>query len=258
MSHGEKYSILLMRDDGRTFRWRVSLFFFRTLCCIIVLLPLLLGGAGWLAWTLYKGNVAINIQLQQLEQENTTLSSVLTRLSNLERLLNMPDGVKQLALQSQQSMLKAEALNALPPAIPHQSNIDDQNQEDAISLEAGESPQFSAAPDVDMRLVGVENVFARRVGNSLRVTLDLINTQQKNQLGGYVSCAIKGTDGTKFLLEIPRDVAAFRINRFKRAVLAPVLPEAVRGLPALTLVIEVHLEDRGVVYRSEYPVEQSP
>jgi hypothetical protein len=107
-----------------------------------------------------------------------------------------------------------------------------------------------------MKLIGVENVHARRLGDTLRIVLDLHNSQQKNQLTGYVSCSIKNAGGDPLLLEIPRDVASFRINRFKRAVLAPALPAAVRSIPALTVTIEIYLEERGIVYRNEYPVDQ--
>jgi hypothetical protein len=259
MSSGEKYSLLLMRDDGRTMRWRVGLRFFRTLCFAVALMPLLLGGAVWLAWRLYEDNAAVNAQLLRLEQENATLSATLKRLANLEQLLDMPDSAKLLALQNQQAKLKAAEHGAPTPEVPPQESIKEQNQGDAISLEAAPPPpQPSSIPSVDMRLIGVENVHARRLGNSLRIALDLINSQQKNQLGGYVSCTVKGAGGESVVLEISRDVSSFRINRFKRAVFAPALPAAMRNLPALTVLIEINLEERGVVYRNEYPVENAP
>jgi hypothetical protein len=107
-----------------------------------------------------------------------------------------------------------------------------------------------------MKLVGVENVHARSLGDKLRIALDLHNSQQKNQLIGYVVCTVKSPGGESSLLEIPKDVAAFRINRFKRAVFVPVLPAAIRSLPTLTVTIEINLEERGIVYRNEYPVER--
>jgi hypothetical protein len=253
MTPGEKYSLLLMRDDGRTLRWRVGLRFFRALCFIGVLLPLLLGGAGWLAWLLYEDNADLNTQLRQLEQENKSLSAALKRLSNLEHLLAMPETPKLLAVQSQQAKLKAAEQSAPPSEVPPQESAKDSSQGDAISLEAVPSSQVSANPSVDMKLIGVENVQARRMGDKLRIMLDLHNAQQKNQLAGYVVCTIKSVEGENVLLDIPRDVASFRINRFKRAVFVPVLPAALRGLPALTVLIEIHLEERGVVYRNEYP-----
>jgi len=256
MSSGEKYSLLLMRDDGRTLRWRVGLRFFRVLCFTIALLPLLLAGAGWLVWMLHEDKTALNAQQRQLEQENKTLSAALKRLSNLEHLLDMPDNAKLLALQSQQAMLKGAEQSAPPPEVPPQENAKDQNQADAISLEAVPSSQVSSIPAIDMKLIGVENVHAHRLGDKLRIALDLHNTQQKNQLAGYVVCTVKSLGGENFLLEIPKDISSFRINRFKRAIFAPTLPVAVRNLPALTVMIEINLEERGVVYRNEYPVEQ--
>jgi len=257
MNAGEKCSLLLMRDDGRTRRWRISLRLFRVLCFTVALLPLLLGGAGWLAWLLYEYNTELIAQQHALHQDNKTLNAELARLSNIEHLLALPDNAKLLALQSQQSRIKAAEQGAEPPDSPPQENPKEQNQGDAISLDASTSPlQLSSTPTVDMKLIGVENVHARRMGNALRIVLDLHNAQQKNQLGGYVSCSIKNTEGENLLLEVPKDVASFRINRYKRAVLAPVLPPAVRSLPVLTVTIEIHLEERGIVYRNEYPIEQ--
>jgi hypothetical protein len=256
MTPGEKCSLLLMRDDGRVIRWRISLRFFRALCFTAVLLPLLLGGAGWLAWTLRQDNTALNAQQVQLEQENLALSTELTRLANLGHLLDMPENAKLLALQSQQTRLRAAEQDEAPLEFPPQENIKDKNQGDAISLEATPSPQPSSSPSVDMRLIGVENVHARRLGDKLRIALDLHNSQQKSQLAGYVVCTVRSLAEENILLEIPKEVAAFRINRFKRAVFAPTLPAAVRGLSTpLTILIEINLEERGVVYRNEYPVE---
>ena len=257
MSADEKCSILLMRDDGRTRRWRISLRVFHVLCFTAVLMPLLLGGAGWLAWIVYKHNTELTAQQYALEQENKTLNTAMKRLSNIEHLLDMPDNAKLLALQSQQAKLKAAEQSAAPLDVPPQEKAKEQNQGDAIGLDATTTPsQPPAAPTVDMRLIGIENVHVRRLGDRLRIVLDLHNSQQKNQLAGYVSCSIKNPEGENLLLEIPRDVASFRINRFKRAVLVPALPAAVRNLPALTVTIEIHLEERGIAYRNEYPVEQ--
>jgi len=256
MSSGEKCSLLLMRDDGRTNRWRISLRLFRALCLTGALLFLLLGGSGWLIWTLYADNAALNTQLLQLDQENKTLSAARNRLSILEQLLDMPENAKLLALQSQQTRLKAAELDATPSDVIPKENTKDQNQEDAISLEAGPSSQFSSAPTVDMKIIGVENVHARSQGDKLRIVLDLYNPQQKNQLIGYVICTVKSPEGESAVLDISKDIASFRINRFKRAVFAPVLPAAMRSLAVLTVVIEINIDDRGTVYRNEYPVER--
>ena len=259
MNSNEKYSLLLMRDGGPPIRWRVSRRFFHALCITVVLLPLLLGGAGWLAWTLYKLNTELSVQQHELEQENKTLNAELQRLSKIEHLLALPESAKLLAVQQQQAKINATAQSAASLEVlqvPPQENVKDQSEGDAISLDTAESPQPSSGPSVDLRLVGVENVHIRRQGDSLRIALDLLNSQQRAQLSGYVSCSIQDEAGENLLLEVPRDVASFRINRFKRAILAPALPAAVRSLPALTVIIEVHLEERGVVYRNEYPVDQ--
>ena len=249
------YSLLLMRDNGRAYRFRFGLRLFRALCGTALLLPLLLGGIGWLGWHLYHDNAVLNGQLRRLEEENKTLTSTIRRLSNLERLLDMSENAKLSALQSQQAKLKAAAQGPMPLEVPPPENPKDQTQ-DAILLDVAQSPQASATPAVDLKSVGVENLRIRRQGTTLHVALDLHNILQKSQIGGQVSCILKGPTGESFLLELPKDVSVFRISRFKRVSFATPLPTVARGFAASTLILEISLEERGIVYRNEYPVEQ--
>jgi hypothetical protein len=254
MTADANYSLLLMRDDGRIYRWRIGLRLFRVLCCIGLLLPLLLGGLGWLAWRLYQDNAPLNAQVLRLEDENRTLGATIRRLANLEQLLDLSENAKLSALQSQQAKLKAAA-QPPPLEVPPQENPKDQTQ-DAILLDASQMPQTPPPPAVDLKCVGIENLQIRRQGNTIRVALDLHNILQKSQIGGQVACILKGSAGESFLLEIPKDVSTFRISRFKRIGFATPLPATARNLAAPTLVLEISLEERGIVYRNEYPVEQ--
>ena len=249
------YSLLLMRDNGRAYRFRFGLRLFRALCGTALLLPLLLGGVVWLGWRLYEDNAALNGQLRQLEEENKTLSATIRRLSNLERLLDMSENAKLSALQSQQAKLKAAALGPAPPEVPPQENPKDQTQ-DAILLDGAQQPQAPSIPAVDLKSVGVENLQIRRQGNTLRIALDLHNILQKNQIGGQVTCILKGSAGESFLLEVPKDVGVFRISRYKRIGFTSPVPAAARNLAAPTVILEISLEERGIVYRNEYPIEQ--
>jgi hypothetical protein len=256
MSTGAYYSLLLMLDDGHAHRWRIGRRLFRVLCCISVLLPLLLGGAGWLLWHLYQDNAGHHIQQRQLEEENKTLAATIRRLANLEQLLTMSENARQSALQNQQAKLRAAEQSAPPPETPPQENPKDRNQGDAIGLDGTQPAQPAPIVAVDLKCVTVENVQTRRQGNNLRISLDLLNALQKNQIGGHVACTLKSPTGEIFLLEIPRDIASFRISRLKRAVFAPVLPVAARNIPALSLVLEITLEEWGIVYRNEFPIDQ--
>ncbi|MDR0466331.1 MAG: hypothetical protein LBH94_03125 [Deltaproteobacteria bacterium] len=254
MTADDRYSLLLMRDNSRAYRWRIGLRLFRAMCCTIILMPLLLFGACWVIWLLYQDNAAVQSQLRHLEEENQTLSSMIKRLSNLEQLLDMSENAKLSALKNQQAKLRAAEQSAPPLEVPPPENPKDQNQGDAISLDALPPPS-SANPTVDLKCVGIENFLARRQAGNLRISLDLHNILQKSQIGGYVSCTLKSATGEIIALDIPRDVAAFRISRFKRFVFSPTLPAAQRNTAAPTLVLEITLEERGVVYRNEYLVE---
>jgi len=250
-------SLLLMRDDGRIYRWRIGLRMFYVLCGVLLLLPLLVGIAGWLTWSFHQDNAPLHAQVRRLEDENRTLHITIRRLANLEQLLDLSENAKLSALQNQQAKRKSAEQSAAPPEVTPQEYAKEPYPGDITGQDAATPPPPTAIPSVDLKNVVVENVQVRRQGNNLRVTLDLLNALQKNQIGGNVNLTLKSASGEIFLLEIPKDVASFRISRLKRAVFVPALPAgAVRNLATSTLVIEIALEERGVVYRNEYPIEQ--
>ena len=248
MTPGEKCSLLLMRDDGRTLRWRMSLRLLCALAASLALLLPLLGAACWMVWDLHREKNAINLQLNQLEQENTHTVAELKRLSRLEHLLALPTAASMQAIQAQQAknrMLGDSGAQA-DTGLQAESTPQDPNEQ------AGQG----STNNIDLKMIGVENVHARLLaGNKVRINIDLLNTQQKNQLAGHVICLIKNAQNDSKTLEIPNDIASFRINRFKRAVFVPVLPESMRKQPGLMVIIEIQLDERGLVYRNEFPVD---
>lgn len=251
----EKCTFMLLHDDGRSISRRATLRSVRLLCAAIALLPPLLGAACWFAWKLHKENDALEAVGLQLEQENSRLSAELNRLSNLEQLLEMPDNAEQLALRTQQA--RNRAAEQPQPVAPPSETPAAQEQKDASKPEPGSSdgPPLSS-PSVDMKVIGVENVHARLLpGDKVRIALDLHNNQQKSQLTGHVACIGKTAQGDIYPLEISKEISSFRINRFKRAVFAPRLPASARASTS-TVIVEIHIEDRGVVYRNEFPIER--
>ena len=250
MTPGEKCSLLLMRDDGRTMRHRMSLRLLCALCVFIALLPPLLGAACWLAFELHRENSAINLQLNQLEQENHNTVAELKRLSKLEHLLAMPDTASMQALNAQQAKNRMQEQEAA-------AQSENNTQADAAADKNTTTQPAQTADNVDLKLIGVENVHARLLaGNKLRIHLDLLNAQQKGQLVGRVVCLARNADGASEALDIPKDLASFRINRFKRAVFMPALPESMNKQPGLVVVVEILLDEQGLVYRNEFPVEK--
>lgn len=249
----EKCTLMLMRDDGRSWRRRITVRSFCIFCALLALMPPLLAGAFWGVRQLCRSNAQLETRISELEQENAGIHSELTRLANLEQLLEMPGNAELFALQMQLAKNKAAEQTASLQESPPSREAKDQSRNDAASAEGAPA---AVSPAVDRGLISVENVHARFVsGDKLRIALDLHNSQQKRQLAGYVACSVKNLRGEIQPLEIPKDVANFRINRFKRAVLAPRLPAAMRT-PSLTVIVEIHLEDQGVVYRNEFLVER--
>jgi hypothetical protein len=258
MSRSERCTLLLMRDDGRIMRCRVSFRFFRVLCVVLALMFPLAGGLCLLVRELYQANQDLDARFLRMEQENLSLAAQVQRLSNLEQVLEMPAAAVRLALQSRQAKNRAAAVQDAA-ATPAQESPPPGEQKDAGQVpEAAATttePSPSSFPPVDMGLIGVENVHIRSMsGDKLRISLDLQNAQQRGQLAGHVACSAKSKNEI-YPLEISKENAAFRINRFKRALFIPQLPVAVRNAD-FTVIVEIHFEERGLVYRNEFPVER--
>ena len=239
----EYCTLLFMRDGGQPLRFRMR---FRRLCGICVLIALLFPLAVItfrLAWKWHATIDELQMQVHLLEQERDRISVELVRLAHLKDFLEMPDNAARLALRMQQTGAKeAEQLPEMPL------------QEQALETPAREAAGV-ATPTVDMSLVGVENVQARLLpGYKMRIAMDLRNPQQKNHLIGHVVCAVKNTQGDIMPLEIAQDVAELRLNNFKRAVFVSTLPSAMRNTN-ISVLVEIHLEERGLVYRNEFPAE---
>ncbi len=91
MMTDEKYSLLLMRDDCRVRRLRVSPLSLRLLTISLVLLPLLAAFGVWAGFSFWQANRALVGQNQSLDRELKEARVELERLSNLESLLRSSD-----------------------------------------------------------------------------------------------------------------------------------------------------------------------
>ncbi|MGJ3523298.1 hypothetical protein ACR4XJ_09710 [Nitratidesulfovibrio sp. D1] len=115
MMTDEKYSLLLMRDDCRVRRLRVSPLSLRLLTISLVLLPLLAAFGVWAGFSFWQANRALVGQNQSLDRELKEARVELERLSNLESLLRSSDPEELRAL------LGSAALASPPVPAPDQA-----------------------------------------------------------------------------------------------------------------------------------------
>lgn len=283
MMTDEKYSLLLMRDDCRVRRLRVSPLALRLLTISLVLLPLLAGFGVWAGFSFWQANRALVNQNQSLDRELKEARVELERLSNLESLLRNSDP------EELRSLLGSAALASPPapsPAAPGDANGTGDGvvavPGQANGLTAGQaSAEAAGANGTDARVPAaasqavaaavadspgearealstgearVDNVAVRHgSGKRLRINFDLTNPDPKKQLGGQALLSVVAADGRILPLKADPDTIRFQISRFKKMVTTTPLPEGMAPTDVQTLVVELEAEGR-IIYREQFPV----
>lgn len=259
----DKYSLLLMRDDGRVKRIRLTRTSLRLVIVAAILLPLLTAGSLWLGFTSWRHHATLVAENLTLGQELKAARVAVERLGNLEKILQKQDPEQLQTLLGNISIRQqAENRPAPPSAIAPQPSPAD-NLEATIPADAGadngpDIAEAEAAPNIAAVSTGaakIDNVSARLLPDGkVRVTLDLTNADPKHQLLGTVNLALLAPDNTSVSLAPPQDSVDFRISKFKKVVATAPLPETLRADQVRTLVVEV-IADSKTIFRDTFVVQ---
>lgn len=290
MMTDEKYSLLLMRDDCRVRRLRVSPLALRLLTVSLVLLPLLAAFGVWAGFSFWQANRALVSQNQSLDRDLKEARVELERLSNLESLLRSSDPEELRALLGSAALASPPAPapakqgdangagDGVVPATPVPGGAQGGAQVAAQSPPAGADAPLAGAdarvPDAASQAVAaavadtpgearealstgearVDNVAVRHgSGKRLRINFDLTNPDPKKQLGGQALLSVMAADGRILPLKVEPDTNRFQISRFKKIVTSAPLPDGLAPADVQTLVVELEAEGR-IIYREQYPV----
>lgn len=279
MMSDEKYSLLLMRDDCRVRRLRVSPLALRLFTVSLVLLPLLAAFGVWAGFSFWQANRVLAGQNQSLDRDLKDARVELERLSNLESLLrgSDPEELRALlgsaALGSPPAPDKAGGVSDAEggmPASPAQNRGGAANATKAASSDGAEAPVPGAASQAVAAAVAdtpgearvalntgearVDNMVIRHgSGKRLRVSFDLTNPDPRKQLTGRAVLFLQTADGRVLPLQVEPDTNRFQISRFKKIVTLAPLPEELAPTDVHTLVVELQAEGR-IIYREQYPV----
>lgn len=282
-----KLTLILMHDDGKTHRLRISRKFFLFLTVLLLLLPIL-GGlgiwTGWEAWTAW----------QSFDQERGKMQSELDdwrmraeRLGNIVKLAGLPlppDGGPPPVMTSSSTSSPVVAVadaprenkasvnatsevmaatNATSPTTPASSSTNS-TQPPSAELPAAPAAPAEASPSSDPRddeennldhqVVRLENVVSRvQGGRKLRITFDLYNAKpMAGQVGGKFTISLIDSNGK--ILPLEHDDGTFRISRFKKVALQAALPDSVTAADNAALLISVVVDDETVLQKI-YQVE---
>ncbi len=289
MMTDEKYSLLLMRDDCRVRRLRVSPLALRLLTVSLVLLPLLATFGVWAGFSFWQANRALMSQNQSLDRELKEARVELERLSNLESLLRGSDPEELRSLLGSAALASPPAPAPATPgdangagdgvvAVPGQANGQAQGQtanqpstsasgslangadarvpdaaSQAVAAAVADSPG-EAREALSTGEARVDNVAVRHgSGKRLRINFDLTNPDPKKLLAGQAVLSVQAADGRILPLKVDPDTIRFQISRFKKMVTSAPLPDGVAPADVQSLVVELESEGR-IIYREQYPV----
>ena len=276
MSPVNKYSLILMHDDGRTRRLRVRAGFFRLLVALLVFLAVA-GGVGiWIGWQAWQYRQTWQEDRYNLERELAECKVRLERLSNMEALyersrmavVSVPPGEAVQSPPSHEASAASLPANAAPgatsagvstsgaslPGTP--ANAGGAASNATLPAENLGAPSTGSEEHVavDTGVVRVENVVARLDDRRrLRVSVDLYNGDAAGQqISGKVVFTLLDADGQEY--PISSDDMLFRIVRFKKMVISSALPSGVADAENAAIRVEVFVDDKLEFLRID-PVE---
>lgn len=93
-----KYSIIFMRDGGKTHRLRLGSTLLHVLLIILVVVPLVAAASLALNWKLYRDSLALRAENTALQRKVESNAQTAARLANLEQFLRKtdPEGLGEL------------------------------------------------------------------------------------------------------------------------------------------------------------------
>lgn len=261
MSTSSKFSLILLHDDGRTIRIRMTRGMYRILIIGLVISPLLglfglwIGYEGWRslrAWQGEKTTFQTRIDALRVQVE---------RLSALEALIDPKPAARVVgparvasAAASQAGVPDAAKPEPAKPDPPAALPVQEAGN-NAPRVAAENAPERSEA--VNTGVIRVENLRAALVDQQrIRAGADLYAANANGrQLGGRVLFSLLTADGRRYPLA--NEDAAFRISRFKKVATLSPLPLPAADLKNVSIVVEVLVGDE-LVYRNFCPIEERP
>ncbi|MDE5832542.1 MAG: hypothetical protein K2H64_06095, partial [Desulfovibrio sp.] len=207
---------------------------------IVVCLPFVCAALGAQCWNLWTENRRLVADMERFETESQAAAARADRLEKFEKILDED------TVEGREAVLRKLAHNDAPPP--------DENQAPS-AMEEG--PGHQDFPAIDTGRVKVSNVQARITpGNRVRLALDLRNPDNEKLLSGEILATLVTARGEEYpLVFAPAEMANFRINRFKRSVLAAKVPNRF-NLANSEIIIEVKESGGETIYRNLFATHE--
>ncbi len=239
----EKMNVILMYDSGESKRFRVRRSRYRLLISFCILSPCIAAMALAGCYFLWQEYVQLGQQYAVLEKQSKEDTLLLTRLQNVQALLERRKKVENVIA----AHVMAEKNTELTVDLSAPEVQNDLQQE---------GPGHALFPELNTGVLMMENVSASLLdSNRLRVAFNLRNSGTE-PISGEVFCILSLADGNTVTLQAtPPDAATYKVSNFKSAVLfIPLVQEY--DLTNAQVILEVKNHKNEPVYRNLYPLTQ--
>lgn len=227
----DKYNVLLMRDDSRVRRFRLSAAWLKFFFYFMIILAVIAAGGAYAGWTFWQKNNSLLAERHDLRRQLREANIQLERLQNVEKILQSND---------------PEELQSLFGTITIESQQKEQQAAPMIDLE-------SLFGSVDLRKAKLSNIALKAVnGNKLRVSCDLNNVDTTSVLSGEVAFALVTHDGEKHDIDGNANDLSFQIQRFKKVVTTFSLPSGINLADVFGLRIMVETDSGETIFSKTY------
>lgn len=236
-----KLNIIIMRDDEKVRRMRLSSGWISAIIWLFVILTCLATLNGTAAWWLYQKYE----QFQELDQAKdriiADLRVQLERYQNMEKIVGAtPPDNKNKEIVPEQS-----AASVTPSAERRVNESTSPVREDEKNISPARISNISVRP---------------RSGRQIRLSFDLSNADAGTVLAGHILVAVQ-TKVNKFIEVFPpKEELAFQIARFKRVATSFNLPDGITMNDVKAVRVEVRLSN-GVALLPEvfaFPTPEGP
>lgn len=243
MRYRERLNIIFMPDHGprknitmRRSRFYLLILFFLCLPFITVLLLVQ-------CWFLWQENSILKSDIEKFESDYQNAELRAEKLENLELLLQEEN------VEGREILLRQLAKD--------DTSLKTASLTDEESVLNQDGPGHDEFPVVNTGKIKIENVQVRVLrGNTLRVGLDIHNTQNEKLISGKITADLITAEGEKQPLIFPADgTDNFKINRFKRTVITTRTPEGI-SLVNARIILEVREQNGEILFQNIYDLQR--
>jgi len=233
-----KFNVLMMRDNSPVKRFRLSPVWLKFGLYLFLLLIVSAVAGGYFGMRYWEENRSLHEELGSVQRELREARIELERLQNIDKILksNDPNELQALFGNVVATPAKDRPAPAPTPPPPPKVNL---------------SQVFQR---VDLQQVKVDNLQAKIMGSSMRVTFNLNNLQTEESVTGRADLELVTNTGKDADLNLNKNDLVFQIQRFKQISTTFALPASVPASDVFGIRLEIRKPTGQVIFSETYPL----